>query len=96
MFEKIEEAVGIAQEFALPPTPESESVPLREELIPALYSARTYIEVGRISEPEARGGIAQALQTAHKLADGNRKYQRLVTRLRVLLEDLELAKREES
>ncbi len=41
LFERIEEVVLIAQDLSLPPTPYNESDDLNNELIPALYSART-------------------------------------------------------
>ena len=87
LFERIEEAVQIAQDLSLPPTAYNESEMLNDELVPALLGARTYIEVGQITEPEVHAGLARALRIAFHLVDMNRKYKTLVNRLRILLED---------
>jgi len=77
----------MAQDLSLPPTAYNESGILNDELVPALYEARTYIEVGQITEPEVHAGLARALRIGFRLADINRKYNTLVNRLRILLED---------
>jgi hypothetical protein len=87
LFERIEEVVRMAQDLSLPPTPYKESGMLSDELVPALYGARTYIEVGQITEPEVHAGISRALRVAYRLADMSRKYNTVVNRLRILLED---------
>ncbi len=94
LFEKIEDALQIAQDLAMPPTPEAQGVMLRDELIPALFEARLYVEVGRVREPEVRGGLSRALKTAHSLTDIDHKYGTLVNRLRILIEDAETLARE--
>jgi hypothetical protein len=87
LFDRIEEAVQMAQDLSLPPTAYNESGTLNDELVPALFGARTYIEVGQITEPEVHASLARALRIAFRLADMNRKYNTLVNRLRILLED---------
>ena len=87
LFERIEEVVLMAQDLSLPPTPYNESDDLNNDLIPALYSARTYIEVGQITAPEVHAGISRALRISYRLADTSRKYNTMVNRLRILLED---------
>ena len=77
----------MAQDLSLPPTAYNESGILNDELVPALFGSRTYIEVGLITEPEVHAGLARALRLAFRLADMNRKYNILVNRLRILLED---------
>ena len=87
LFERIEEVVGMAQDLSLPPTPYNESDDLNNELIPALYSARTYIEVGQITAPEVHAGISRGLKVAYRLSEISRKYNTIVNRLRILLDD---------
>ncbi len=87
LFERIEEVVGIAQDLSLPPTPYNETDDLNNNLIPALFAARTYIEVGQVTAPEVHAGISRALRIAYRLADISRKYNTLLNRLRILLED---------
>lgn len=94
LFEQIEEAAQIAQDLAMPPTPTSEGVRLRDELIPALFEARLYVELGRVREPEVRGGLTRALGTAHALTDADQKYGVLVNRIRILLEEADTLARE--
>ena len=77
----------MAQDLSLPPTAYNESGILNDELVPALFGSRTYIEVGLITEPEVHAGLTRALRLAFRLADMNRKYNILVNRLRILLED---------
>ena len=77
----------MAQDLSLPPTAYNESGILNDELVPALFGSRTYIEVGLITEPEVHAGLARALRLAFRLADMNRKYNILVNRLRILLEN---------
>lgn len=93
LFERIEEAVSVAQDLAISRPNGHNEVRVRDELIPSLYQARTYIEVGRFADPEVRGGLSSALSVAYRLADEDRAYNRLVNRLRVLLEDAELLAR---
>ncbi len=87
LFERIEGIVLMAQDLALPPAPYADIDGINDGLIPALYEARTYIEIGRITEPEVHSGISRALRIAFRLADGNKRYNTLVNRLRILLED---------
>lgn len=77
----------MAQELSLPPTPYNESDDINNELIPALYIARTYIEVGQIAAPEVHAGISLGLSVAYRLNDISRNYNTMVNRLRILLED---------
>ena len=87
LFDRIEEVVRIAQDLSLPPTPYNESDDLNNELIPALYNARTYIEVGQLTAPEVHAGISRGLRVAYRLSETSRKYNTIVNRLRILLED---------
>ena len=87
LFERIEGIVLIAQDLALPPAPYADIDEINDQLIPSLYEARTYIEIGKIIEPEVHAGISRALRIAFRLADGNKRYNALVNRLRILLED---------
>lgn len=94
LFERIEEAVALAQDLAMPPTPAAQAERLRDELVPALLEARLYVEVGRLRRTEVRSGLSRALRSAYRLADADRKYVGLVNRLRVLVEDADIAARE--
>ena len=87
LFERIEEAVRMAQDLSLPSTPYNESDDLNNELIPALYSARTYIEVGQLTAPEVHAGLSRGLSVAYRLSEISTRYNAIVNRLRILLED---------
>lgn len=87
LFERIEEAVRMAQDLSLPPAPYNESDDLNNELIPALYSARTYIEVGQLTAPEVHAGLSRGLSVAYRLSEISTRYNAIVNRLRILLED---------
>ena len=91
----LEEAVQFAETLAIPPADRSLRMRIGEELIPALYEARTYLEVGQLRSPEIRQGISRASLVASDLADVDRSFGPLHSRLRVLLEEAGLASRGE-
>ena len=53
----LEEAVRMAEEIAAPPAERWVARAISDKLIPNLYNARTYLEVGQLSSPEIRLGI---------------------------------------
>ncbi|GIT59315.1 MAG: hypothetical protein Ct9H300mP19_12630 [Dehalococcoidia bacterium] len=66
---------------------------ISDKLIPSLYAARTYIEVGQLSSPEIRLGILSARSEAGKLADTDSRYAPLYSKIRVLAEEADTASR---
>lgn len=91
----LEEAVQFAETLAFPPTERSLRMRIGEELIPALYEARTYLEVGQLRSLEIKQGISKASIIASDLADVDPAFAPLHSRLRVLQEEAGLASRGE-
>lgn len=91
----LEEAVQFAETLAIPPSDRALTTRIGEELIPALYEARTYLEVGRLRSPEIRQGISRASIVASDLADADPAFAPLHSRIRVLQEEASLASRGE-
>ena len=89
----LEEAVEFAETMAAQLPDRSLARRIGEELIPALYNARTYLEVGYLSSPEIRLGISKASLVASDLTDADPKFSPLQSRLRVLQEEAGLASR---
>ena len=89
----LEEAVQLAETMAFPPTERKVRMRIGEELIPALFEARTYLEVGQLRAAEIRQGIAKASIVASDLADADPAFGPLHSRLRVLLEEAGQASR---
>jgi hypothetical protein len=93
LFDKIDEAVRIAEGFVRPPSDSWAAGLIYDDVLPGLFQARMYVEVRRYQAPEVRDGLFTALQAAHKLTDGDPRYSTLVSRLRILLEEAEFARR---
>lgn len=91
----LEEAVQFAETLAIPPADRSLRMRIGEELIPALWEARTYLEVGYLRSPEIRQGISRAALVASDITDSDRSFGPLYSRLRVLLEEAGRASRGE-
>ena len=89
----LEEAVNFAETLSFPPADRTLTVRIGEELIPALYEARTYLEIGMLRSPEIRQGISKASLVASDLADADPSFGPLHSRLRVLQEEAGLASR---
>lgn len=89
----LEEAVEFAETLAFPPTDRRLANRIGEELIPALFEARTYLEVGYVRAPEIRLNISRASLIASDLTDTDRSFASLHSRLRVLQEEASLASR---
>ena len=89
----LEEAVQFAETIAMMPSNHSLTSRIGEELIPALYEARTYLEVHMLTAPEIRQGIWKASLVASDLSDADSSFAPLYSRLRVLLEEAGVASR---
>ena len=94
LLDHLEDALQIADDMALPPTKRSNAMRIRDELVPALLEARTYVEVGRITAPEVRLNLSAAAGVAAILADHDARLAPLLSRVRVLQEQAGLAGRE--
>ena len=89
----LEEAVQMAEEIAAPPAERWVARTISDKLIPSLYNARTYLEVGQLQSPEIRLGILNARLEAGELADSDPRYVPLYSKIRVLAEEAEIAQK---
>lgn len=89
----LEEAVQMAEEMSAPPAERWVAWAISDKLIPNLYAARTYIEVGQLGSPEIRLGISKAALKAGELADVDSRYAPLYSKIRVLAEEAAIASR---
>ena len=89
----LDEAVQMAEEIAAPPAETWVAQTISDRLIPSLYSARTYLEVGYMDSPEIRLGISAARLEAGYLADSDHRYSPLYSKIRVLAEEADQALR---
>ena len=80
--------------MALPPTGRRDAAHIRDELVPALLEARTYVEVGRVTAPEVRLNLSAAAGVATLLADRDARLAPLLSRVKVLQEQAGIAGRE--
>ena len=87
----LEEAVQMAEEIAAPPAERWVARTISDKLIPSLYNARTYLEVGQLRSPEVRLGILNARLEAGDLANADPRYAPLYSKIRVLAEEAEIA-----
>jgi hypothetical protein len=87
----LEEAVQMAEEIAAPPAERWVARTISDKLIPSLYNARTYLEVGQLHSPEVRLGILNARLEAGELANADSRYAPLYSKIRVLAEEAEMA-----
>ncbi len=85
--EMLDEAVRLAEELAAPPADRWVADRLRDDLIPALYDVRTYVEIGAYGAAEVRTGLSGAAVIASDLLDADPRYGPLYSRLRVLREE---------
>ena len=93
LLEDIETTVRLAEELSWPPAAPDLAERIREEVIPGLLGARTYVEVGQVRAPEVREALSAARLAAAEIADRDRSFARLVSRLRTLAEDTDTAAR---
>ena len=85
--ELLDEAVQLAEELAAPQEQRWAADRLRYDLIPALYDARSYAEIGVYRAAEIRLGLSGAAVIASDLLDTDPRYGPLYSRLRVLQEE---------
>ena len=83
----LEEAVQMAEEIAAPPAERWAARAISDKLIPSLYNARTYLEVGQLQSPEVSMGILNARLEAGELTDADPRYAPLYSKIRVLAEE---------
>jgi len=93
LLDHLEETLQIADDMVLPPTERRNSRRIRDDLVPALLDARTYVEVGRITAPEVRLNLSVAASVAADLADRDARLAPLLSRIRVLQEQAGIAGR---
>jgi len=91
LLEAIEEAVQMAEEMSRPPQPIYVGNKIREEVVPALYDARTYIEVGLVAAPAIRDRLRDARMVTAELSAEDKSFDRLLTRLRAISENADNA-----
>lgn len=89
-----EETLRAADDMALPPTERRNAMRIRDELVPAILEARTYVEVGRVRAPEVRLSLASAAGVAASLADADANLAPLLSRVRELQERAGIAARQ--
>ena len=87
LLEAIEEAVKMAEELTWPPRPIYIANRIREHLVPALFDARTYIEVGEVAAPAIRERLMAARLVAADLSTEDQVFDRLFSRLRAISEE---------
>jgi len=91
LLEAIEEVVRMAEELTCPPQPIYVSNRIREDLVPALYDARTYIEVGQLSAPAIRARLMDARLVTADLSSEDNTFERLFSPLRAISENADNA-----
>jgi|TARA_B100001971_G_C18253078_1_gene579852 hypothetical protein len=83
---ELQETVNLAEELAPPPSSQPISEKIRGQLIPSLYEARTYIELGYYESPTVDISIKKSMLIASDLRDQNSKYAPLFSKLNILKE----------
>ena len=83
---QIEEALTLCQDYILPIEGQSFVVEINEEIIPSLYDARTYIELGYLEAPTINISITKAMFSASNLTDRDPKFAPLFSKLRIIKE----------
>ena len=83
---ELQEIVNLAEELAPPPSSQPISEKIRGQLIPSLYEARTYIELGYYESPTVDISIKKSMLIASDLRDQDFKYAPLFSKLNILKE----------
>ena len=92
----LDETVELAESMLAPPTPRNLAYKIGDELIPSLYEARSYVEIGYIGALEVRLGVLNASIIASKLVDMDPSFAPLHSRIRVLQEEASQAAKKEN
>jgi hypothetical protein len=87
LFYKLETAVAAAEELSTDAGDRWAARRIRDEIVPALYEARTHVEVGQGMASEVRLALSRAAVVAGDLADANPVFAPLLSSLRRLQED---------
>ena len=83
---QIEEALSLCEDYTLPIEGQSFVIEINEEIIPSLYDARTYIELGYLEAPTINISINKAMFSASNLTDKDPKFAPLFSKLRIINE----------
>ena len=86
ILDELQETVNLAEELAPPPSSQPISEKIRGQLIPSLYEARTYFELGYYESPTVGISIKKSMLIASDLRDQNSKYAPLFSKLNILKE----------
>ena len=92
----LDETVELAESMLAQPTSKDLAYRIGDELIPFLYEARSYVEIGYIGASEVRLGVLNASIIASNLVDIDPNFAPLHSRIRVLQEEASQAARKES
>ena len=85
----IETALKFVEEMALPPSPIFVTRKISENILPALFRARTYIEAGEPHNPEVGIALKQAADAAIEVSEDYPKLARLLSTVRILQEKVQ-------
>ena len=89
LLRELDRAVKIAEDLSTSHADSFRDVAnVRDHIIPALFHARTYLAVDKVCQPEVELSLTVAIDTASSLADKDHRYSRLLSRLRVLREQV--------
>lgn len=92
----LDETVELAESLSAPPTSRALAYKIGDELIPSLYEARSYVEIGYLGALQVRLGVLNASIIASNLADIDPNFGPLHSRIRVLQEEASNAAKNES
>ncbi|MBI21179.1 MAG: hypothetical protein CL780_02905 [Chloroflexi bacterium] len=83
---EIHEAISLCEEYCLPIYEQAIYKEISETIIPCLFDARTYIEVGFPHSPSVNLSISEAMFLASDLTDKDPKFSTLLAKLRLIKE----------
>ena len=83
---EIHEAINLCEEFCLPINGQTIYKEISETIIPCLFDARTYVEVGFPHVPSVNLSISEAMFLASDLTDKDPRFSTLFSKLRILKE----------
>ena len=83
---EIHEAISLCEEYCLPMNGQTIYKEISETIIPCLFDARTYVEVGFPHAPSVNLSISEAMFLASDLTDKDPKFSTLFAKLRIIKE----------